>query len=139
MTNWILSKHVNSKERAKSMGNSMDNDKTKKPNKGSAEAESQKAAIKRQLDARVEREKAFFKKDARGRTPLFYAAEKGLEEEVREMIFSLPGTGLSQARNALISIKDNSGLTAADLAEKNGHKAISTLLRSEQGRMDFFE
>ncbi len=30
-------------------------------------------------------------------------------------------------------------VTAADLAERNGHKAIAMLLRGEQGRMDFFE
>jgi len=121
------------------MGNSLDADKAEEPNKGSGKAESPGAAIKRQLDARQEREKGLFEKDWRGRTALFHAAEKGLEEEVREMIFSLPGTGLSPARNALISIQDNSSLTAADLAEKNGHQAIASLLRGEQGRMDFFE
>lgn len=97
------------------------------------------AAFKRQQETRLERDKGFFKRDARGRTPLFYAAEQGNEEEVRRLIFSLPGTGLSPARNALISIKDNEGLTAADLAERKGHQAIASLLRSEQGRMDFFE
>jgi hypothetical protein len=30
-------------------------------------------------------------------------------------------------------------VTAADLAEKNGHQAIASLLRGEQSRMDFFE
>lgn len=104
-----------------------------------SDSENPQDTYKHQLDARREHEKGLFKKDALGRTPLFYAAEQGHEEEVRRMIFSLPGTGLSPARNALISIKDNSGLTAADLAERNGHKAISMLLRSEQGRMDFFE
>lgn len=80
-----------------------------------------------------------FEQDAHGRTPLFYAAEKGLEEEVREMIFRLRGTGLSLPRLKLITTKDHSGLTAADVAEENGHEEIARLLRVEQGRMEFFE
>jgi ankyrin repeat protein len=80
-----------------------------------------------------------FEQDALGRTPLFYAAEKGLEEEVREMIFSLRGTGLSLPRLKLITITDHSGQTAADVAEENGHEAIARLLQGEQGRMEFFE
>ena len=77
--------------------------------------------------------------DALGRTRLFYAAEKGLEQEVQEMIFSLRGTGLAPSRLALISIQDRSGLTAADVAEQNGHDEIARLLRGEQGRMEYFE
>jgi len=80
-----------------------------------------------------------FKQDANGRTPLFYAAEKGLGEQVREIIFSLRGTGLSLPRLKLITTKDHTGLTAADVAEKNGHKEIANLLRAEQGRMEYFE
>lgn len=80
-----------------------------------------------------------FQQDARGRTPLFYAAEKGLEEEVKQMIFSLRGTGLSLPRLKLITIKDHSGQTAADVAEENGHTAIARLLQVEQGRMEYFE
>ena len=80
-----------------------------------------------------------FEQDALGRTPLFYAAEKGLEEEVREMIFSLRGTGLSLPRLKLITMTDHSGKTAADVAEENGHEAIARLLHSEQGRMEYFE
>jgi len=86
-----------------------------------------------------ERRKLLFEQDDHGRTPLFYAAEKGLEEEVSEMIFSLRGTGLSLPRLKLITTKDHSGLTAADVAEKNGHKKIARLLRVEQGRMEYFE
>ena len=86
-----------------------------------------------------ERRKRLFEQDALGRTPLFYAAEKGLEEQVREMIFSLRGTGLSLPRLKLIALKDHSGLTAADVAEENGHEAIARLLREEQGRMEYFE
>ncbi|MEN8223346.1 MAG: hypothetical protein ABFR36_08825 [Acidobacteriota bacterium] len=85
-----------------------------------------------------DREK-LFEQDELGRTPLFYAAEQGFIEEVKEMIFSLGGTGLSMARLSLITIRDNSGLIAADVAEQNGHKEIGQLLRSEQGRMEFFE
>ena len=43
-------------------------------------------------------------------------------EEVRKMIFSFRGTGLSPTRLKLITTKDHSGLTAADVAEQNGHK-----------------
>ena len=77
--------------------------------------------------------------DIVGRTPLFYAAEKGHEEEVREIIFSFRGTGLGPPRLALIATKDVTGLTAADVAEQNGHQEIARLLRSEQGRMEFYE
>jgi len=55
------------------------------------------------------------------------------------MIFSLSGTGLSPQRLSLITIKDLNGLTAADVAEQAGHKEIASLLRGEQGRMEFFE
>ena len=87
----------------------------------------------------AERRRRLFEQDALGRTPLFYAAEKGLEEEVREMIFSLRGTGLGLARLKLITTEDHSGLTAADVAEQNGHEEIARLLRVEQGRMEYYE
>lgn len=86
-----------------------------------------------------ERRQRLFEQDALGRTPLFYAAEKGLEEDVKEMIFSLRGTGLGPPRLSLITTEDHAGLTAADVAEKNGHEEIAHLLRSEQGRMEYFE
>jgi hypothetical protein len=85
-----------------------------------------------------ERRKGLFEQDALGRTPLFDAAEKGLEERVKEMIYSLRGTGLSPARLALIAAEDHTGLTAADVAEQNGHEEIARLLRSEQGRMEYY-
>lgn len=80
-----------------------------------------------------------FARDAVGRTSLFYAAERGDLEEVRRMIFSLAGTGVLCQRLSLIEIKDSSGLTASDVAERAGHKEIAALLRSEQGRMEYFE
>jgi hypothetical protein len=46
---------------------------------------------------------------------------------------------MSPPRLALITQEDVLGLTAADLAEQNGHEEIAQLLRSEQGRMEFFE
>ncbi len=92
-----------------------------------------------QIEARAERRKRLFEQDALGRTSLFYAAEKGLEEQVREIIFSFRGTGLGPARLKLIATKDHSGLTAADVAEQNGHKEIARLLRVEQGRMEYYE
>ena len=80
-----------------------------------------------------------FAQDSVGRTTLFYAAERGDLTEVRRMIYSLAGTGLSCQRLSLIVIRDSSGLTASDVAERAGHKGIAELLRTEQGRMEFFE
>jgi ankyrin repeat protein len=85
------------------------------------------------------RGQALFHRDARGRTPLFYAAEEGLYQEVRDMIWSLSGTGVFPQRLGLIEIRDHDGLTAADVAERNGHKAIADLLRGETLRMEYFE
>jgi hypothetical protein len=82
---------------------------------------------------------AVFTRDALGRTRLFYLAAKGRREEVERVIFSLTGTGIFPQRQALLEIKDQDGLTAADAAERHGHDAIAELLRGELGRMDFFE
>lgn len=91
------------------------------------------------METGVERRKRLLAQDALGRTSLFYAAEKGLEREVKEIIFSFRGTGLSPTRLSLIATKDRSGLTAADVAEQNGHKEIAGLLRGEQARMEYYE
>ena len=80
-----------------------------------------------------------FARDSVGRTALFYAAERGDLQQVRRIIFSLAGTGLSPQRLALITLKDSSGRTASDAAEQAGHKETADLLRSEQMRMEFFE
>ncbi len=80
-----------------------------------------------------------FAQDSVGRTALFYAAERGDLKEVRRIIYSLAGTGLSCQRLSLLQIRDSSGLTASDVAEQAGHKEIADLLRGEQGRMEFFE
>ena len=80
-----------------------------------------------------------FAQDSLGRTSLFYAAERGDLDQVRRIIFSLAGTGLSCQRLALIAIRDSSGLTASEVAEQAGHKEIADLLRGEQMRMEFFE
>ena len=80
-----------------------------------------------------------FARDSIGRTSLFYAAERGDLAQVRRIIFSLTGTGLSCQRLALIKSRDSSGLTASDVAEQAGHKEIADLLRGEQMRMEFFE
>ena len=130
---------------------SLDKDESEEPNEVFGEARSAGAGYAEQqparrmrvhmerIEARVERRKRLFEQDALGRTSLFYAAGKGLEEEVREMIFSLRGTGLSPTRLKLITTKDHSGLTAADVAERNGYEEIARLLRVEQGRMEYFE
>jgi hypothetical protein len=80
-----------------------------------------------------------YKRDSAGRTVLFHAAERGDLEEVRRIIFSLVGVGVCCERLGHIQIKDSSGLTAADVAEQAGHSEIVALLRSEEGRMEFFE
>ena len=133
------------------MGSSSDNDETREPRQeigkatsaGAAHAEGQPArrvpVHLEGIEAGRERRQRLLEQDALGCTPLFYAAEKGLEEQVREIIFSFAGTGLSPARLRLIATKDHSGLTAADVAEQNGHVEIARLLREEQGRMEYYE
>lgn len=81
----------------------------------------------------------YFLTDNDGRTILFFHAETGNLQEVERIIFSLPGTGIYCQRLALINHKDKNGLTAADVAARNGHEDIAKLLRSEAGRMEFFE
>ena len=81
----------------------------------------------------------FFKTDKRGRSTLFYAAEIGDLETVKAIIYKLAGTGMSPQRLALINRKDMKGLTAIDIAEEAGNSEIAALLRSEKGRMEFFE
>lgn len=101
------------------------------------------ASFLRQEVAKFEKLKderaALFEQDALGRTPLFYIAEKGDKEATERMIFSLRGTGFSPPRLALIETKDQDGLKAADLAERSGHQDVASFLRSEEGRMLFFE
>ena len=70
---------------------------------------------------------------------LFEAAERGLVGEVSRMIFSLVGTGFGPQRLEFITITDPDGMTAADVAERNGHTAVAELLRGEEGRMEMFE
>jgi len=91
------------------------------------------------IEACRERRRRLLEQDALGRTFLFYAAERGLEEEVWDILSSFRGTGLSPARLKLITTKDHAGLTAADVAEQNGHKEIARLLRGEQARMEYYE
>ncbi|MGD2178020.1 MAG: hypothetical protein PVG71_09385 [Anaerolineae bacterium] len=91
------------------------------------------------IEASRERRRRLLEQDAGGRTPLFYAAEKGGEEEVWEILSSFRGTGLSPTRLNLITTKGYSGLTAADVAEAKGHKEIARLLRTEQARMEYHE
>lgn len=80
-----------------------------------------------------------FARDARGRTPLFDAAERGDEAEVRRLMFSLAGTGVLPQRLAFLEIRDSEGRTAADVAEAAGHAAIAELIRGEIMRMECFE
>ena len=80
-----------------------------------------------------------FARDSSRRTRLFHAAERGDLDEVRRIIYSLTGTGLSPQRLSLITIRDSAGLTAADVAEQAGNQEIADLLRGEQARMEYFE
>ena len=79
-----------------------------------------------------------FKEDDIGRTTLFYAVAMNDMPEVERVIFRLSGTGLGCQRYALIVHKDNTGITAVDLAEKLGHMEIRKLISSELGRMEFY-
>ena len=91
------------------------------------------------IEACRKRRKRLLEQDARGRTSLFHAAERGLEEEVWEILSAFSGTGLSPTRLSLITTKDHSGLTAADVAEEMGHEEIARSLRAEQARMEYYE
>lgn len=133
------------------MGRPLDIDESKEPSEDSGTARGAGAPnpegnparwrreIREMLDSLRERRRRLLEQDDRGRTPLFYAAEKGDEEEVWEILSRFRGTGLGPPRLALITIKDRDGLTAADVAEQNGHDEIARLLHKEQGRMEFFE
>lgn len=87
----------------------------------------------------MEKKSDHFARDSMGRTSLFHPAETGNLEEVRRIVFSLTGTGLSCQRLSFILIRDSSGLTAGEVAAKAGNKDIADLLQSEQMRMEFFE
>lgn len=99
----------------------------------------EETSIKGIVKALAERRKRLSEQDGLGRTPLFYAAEQGLEEEVWEILSRFRGTGMSPPRLVLITTKDQSGLTAADVAEQNGHKEVARLLRKEEVRMEYYE
>ena len=80
-----------------------------------------------------------FEKNAQGRTSLFDAAARGDLGMVEKIIYSLPGTGFYPARLAILTLQDNAGLTAADVAEQHGHIEIAELLRGDIGRMEYYE
>ncbi len=110
------------------MGSLLDKDQSEESN---AEIEA--------LNASRERRNRLLAQDALGRTRLFYAAENGRMEEVREILFSFGGTGLFPPRLSVITTRDHAGLTAADVAEQKGHEEIASLLRSEEVRMEYYE
>lgn len=80
-----------------------------------------------------------FDEDDDGRTSLFHEAESGRIQAVKNILFSLSGTGMCCERLALIDHKDKHGCTAIDVAKRAGHEEIVEILSSEKGRMDFFE
>ena len=126
------------------MGRSLDKDESGEAGGAGAGDAEQPPARGVQADieairASRERRNRLLAQDALGRTPLFYAAENGRMEEVRRIIFSFGGTGLFPPRLSVITTKDHAGLTAADVAEQNGHEEIADLLRSEEVRMEYYE
>ena len=54
------------------------------------------------------------------------------------MLANLTGTGFYPQRLGLIEMQDNDGLTAADVAERNGYKEIAELLRYKAWAMTNF-
>jgi hypothetical protein len=70
---------------------------------------------------------------------LFSAAKEGNLEEVRRIIFRMPGTGLAPQRLALLETVNADGQTAADVATDVGQEEIADLLRAEALRMRFSE
>jgi len=85
------------------------------------------------------RQNNIFHTDKNGRTALFYAAERGNEEIVWMLLFSLAGTGISGQRGALLKIKDNEGNFAEDWAKIKGREKIGRILSVERQRIEFFE
>ena len=80
-----------------------------------------------------------FDVDEDGKTALFHCAERGDLVEVERIIFSMPGTGFSPQRLAMIAHRDNQGLTAAEVAEQAGHAEVASLLIGERLRMEYSE
>ncbi len=80
-----------------------------------------------------------FAKDEEGRTALFAMAAQGDMKGVKEIIFSLSGTGVGPQRRALIEVKDRQGQTASDVAREAGHSDIAELLDRERIRMEYYE
>ena len=80
-----------------------------------------------------------FAVDQFGQTRLIRFAAQGDLDAVEKLVFSLPGTGCSCQRLALIKKADSAGKTAGDIAEENGHDEIAALLGREQRRMEWYE
>ena len=80
-----------------------------------------------------------FAMDQFGQTQLIRLAAMGDFDAVEKLVFSLPGTGFSCQRLALIKKTDSDGKTASDVAEENGHDAIAELLGRERRRMEWYE
>ncbi len=76
-----------------------------------------------------------FLTDGAGRTALFHAAERGDEEIIWTLLFSL----VSHQRGALLGVKDDEGNMAEDWAAKNGHEEIRRVLAVERQRIEFCE
>ena len=81
---------------------------------------------------------AFFQQDAKGRTALFYAVERGELLLLKKLLFSLNGTGLFCQRGALMNIKDQTGISAEDLAQRLEKQTIYQLLSRESTRIEFY-
>lgn len=80
-----------------------------------------------------------FAVDRFGQTLLMRLAAMGDLDGVEKLIFSLPGTGFSCQRLALIKKTNSGGKTASVIAEESGHDAIAELLGRERRRMEWYE
>ena len=82
---------------------------------------------------------ALFLTDNYGKTALFYAAERGDEDIVWLLLFSLAGTGVANQRGALLELRDKDGNMAEDWAKINGQEDTRRILAVERQRIAFYE
>lgn len=80
-----------------------------------------------------------FAQDREGRTALHHAAERGDLDAAWGMMRTLAGTGVFPPRKSLLEIRDNAGMTAAEVAAEAGHTELAEVLKHEWVRMELFE
>ncbi len=80
-----------------------------------------------------------FTQDASGRTALHHAAARGDLDAAWGIMSTLAGTGIFPPRKSLLEIRDNAGMTAAEVAAERGHAEVAEALNHEWARMELFE